>query len=223
MNKFGITLRIVFVVSIMLTVASISQAQAARTWVSGVGDDANPCSRTAPCKTFAGAMSKTAMGGEIDLLDSDTVGSVTITKSITLDGTGYLAGILAGGTSGITINITNPQDTAKSVRLRGLSINGQGTGTNGVNILAANNVTIEQSVIDSFAGAGINVAAGAVFVGSTSIRNNGVGIAVGSGASAGLSDVSIVFNGNAITGGSQVQMFLNVVAFGNKQGDMKPR
>jgi len=36
---------------------------------SGVGDDANPCSRTAPCKTFAGAISKTAAAGEINCLD----------------------------------------------------------------------------------------------------------------------------------------------------------
>src|ERR1700685_738577 len=62
-----------------------AQAQATRTWISGVGDDANPCSRTAPCKTFAGAISKTAAGGEIDCLDPGGFGAVTITKSITLD------------------------------------------------------------------------------------------------------------------------------------------
>ena len=41
-------------------VALPAHAQATRTWVSGVGNDADPCSRTAPCKTFAGAISKTA-------------------------------------------------------------------------------------------------------------------------------------------------------------------
>src|SRR5258705_5331252 len=72
----------------ILTVAasSLAQAQATRTWVSGVGDDANPCSRTAPCKTFAGAISKTAKDGEIDALDPAGFGAVTITKSITIDG-----------------------------------------------------------------------------------------------------------------------------------------
>src|SRR5262245_23923450 len=54
-------------------------AQATRTWVSGVGNDANPCSRTAPCKTFAGAISKTAIGGEIDALDPGGYGTITIT------------------------------------------------------------------------------------------------------------------------------------------------
>src|SRR3984893_8976320 len=90
-------------------------AQASRTWVSGVGDDVNPCSRTAPCKTFAGAISKTAVGGEIDTLDSGGFGTLTISKSITIDGTGGLAGILAASTTGFTINITAPTDAAKSV------------------------------------------------------------------------------------------------------------
>src|SRR6202521_5545017 len=126
---------------------SLASAQATRTWVSGVGDDANPCSRTAPCKTFAGAISKTAVGGEIDALDSGGFGSVTITKSITIDGTGTLASIVAAGTNGISINITEATDTAKSVRLRGLSINGAGSGLNGINIVAANKDSIEVCVI----------------------------------------------------------------------------
>src|SRR5438309_2453304 len=83
-------------------------AQATRTWVSGVGDDANPCSRTAPCKTFAGAISKTAKDGEIDALDPGGFGAVTVTKSITIDGspTGA-AGVLNALTNGVIINITD--------------------------------------------------------------------------------------------------------------------
>src|SRR3979490_1728133 len=82
-----------------------AQAQATRTWVSGVGDDANPCSRTAPCKTFAGAISKTAAGGEIDALDPGGFGAVTITKTITIDGgAGQAGGILAALTTGVIIN-----------------------------------------------------------------------------------------------------------------------
>src|ERR1700747_1674983 len=85
--------------------SSAAQAQASRTWVSGVGDDANPCSRTAPCKTFAGAISKTAAGGEIDALDPGGFGAVTITKSITIDGGGgQVASVLAAGTNGIIVN-----------------------------------------------------------------------------------------------------------------------
>src|SRR3984893_12212862 len=82
-----------------------AQAQAARTWVSGVGDDVNPCSRTAPCKTWAGAISKTADGGEIDALDPGGFGALTITKSITIDGGGgQVASTLVSGTNGIVVN-----------------------------------------------------------------------------------------------------------------------
>src|SRR6266700_4540228 len=88
----------------LLFLAAPAQAQATRTWVSGVGDDANPCSRTAPCKTFAGAISKTADGGEIDCVDSGGFGAVTLTKSITIDGAGVLAGVLAASVNRIIIN-----------------------------------------------------------------------------------------------------------------------
>lgn len=220
MNQLRLPFRAVLFVSITLTLASLARAQATRTWVSGVGDDVNPCSRTAPCKTFAGAISKTATGGEIDALDSGGFGGVTITKSITIDGTGTLASIVAAGTNGISINITEATDTSKSVRLRGLSINGAGSGLSGVNVVAVNKVSIEDCVRDGFIADGINVPAGTVFVRNTTIRNNGAaGIKVGSGASAGLTDVSLVFNGTATAGGSSIQKFNNVVVFGNRIGD----
>src|SRR5512147_200857 len=101
MNNLTKWMTVVFAICISVAVA---QAQATRTWVSGVGDDANPCSRTAPCKTFAGAISKTAAGGEISALDPAGFGTVTITKAITLNGNGTLAGILAAGQSGIIVN-----------------------------------------------------------------------------------------------------------------------
>src|SRR5262245_5393718 len=104
MNKFRFTLKMMAVATFLFAFASMAQAQATRTWVSGVGDDANPCSRTAPCKTWAGAISKTADCGEIDALDPGGYGAVTITKSITLDGTGTLASILNSGTTGVIVN-----------------------------------------------------------------------------------------------------------------------
>src|SRR5438034_2024623 len=87
--------------------ASLAHAQATRTWVSGVGDDANPCSRTAPCKTFAGAISKTAVSGEIDVLDPGGFGAVTITKAITISSEGFEAGVLVSGTNAIIVNVPN--------------------------------------------------------------------------------------------------------------------
>src|SRR5437660_7818323 len=87
-----------------LSIATVASAQATRTWISGVGDDVNPCSRTPPCQTFAGAIAKPAPGGEISVLDPGGFGAVTITKSITLDGGGgQVASVLVAGTNGIVV------------------------------------------------------------------------------------------------------------------------
>ena len=103
-----ILLRVFGVSTILITMASLAQAQATRTWVSGVGDDVNPCSRTAPCKTFAGAISKTAVNGEINCLDPGGFGAVTITKSITIDCKGGYGSILASGTTGVIKTFAAP-------------------------------------------------------------------------------------------------------------------
>jgi hypothetical protein len=129
-----------------LAAAPSAHAQATRTWVSGVGDDVNPCSRTAPCKTFAGAISKTAAGGEINAIDPGAFGAVTITKAITLDVKGQTGGVLNSGTNGIIVNAGE----SDSVVLRGLDIYGGGGscgGLNGVRILKAGSVRIEDSTI----------------------------------------------------------------------------
>src|SRR5213082_2516096 len=118
------------VLGIFLLASVMMNAQASRTWVSGVGDDANPCSRTAPCKTFAGAISKTAAGGEIDALDPAGYGAVTITKGITIDGGGgQVASVLVSGTNGIVVQANAQTDV---VILRNLRINGIGSGLNGI-------------------------------------------------------------------------------------------
>lgn len=140
------------VVAILQTAPA--QAQATRTWVSGVGDDANPCSRTAPCKTFAGAISKTAGGGEINVLDPGGFGGVTINKSLTISSSGFEAGVLVSGTPGITV-VAGATDT---VVLEGLDIEGLGTGTNGVNFASGALLVINNSKIHKFATSGVNVA-----------------------------------------------------------------
>jgi len=130
-----------------------ANAQATRTWVSGVGDDANPCSRTAPCKTFAGAISKTAASGEINCIDPGGFGAVTITKSIAIDCLNTEAGVLAtAGGSGIIINAA----ASDVITLRGLDIDGAGTGANGIRVLAAGSVTVDKVVIRGFRAAGAN-------------------------------------------------------------------
>src|ERR1043165_8625685 len=137
---------------------STALAQATRTWVSGVGDDANPCSRTAPCKTFAGAISKTAPAGEINVLDPGGFGGVTITKSITISSEGFEAGVLVSGTNAIIINAL----TTSNVVLRGLDIEGLGPGLVGIKVLGGlGSLHVEKCTINNFKGAngsGIEIA-----------------------------------------------------------------
>ncbi len=153
--------------------------QASRTWVSGVGDDANPCSRTAPCKTFAGAISKTAAGGEIDALDPAGYGAVTITKAITIDGGGgQVASVLVSGTNGIVVQ-AGPSDV---VILRNLRINGIGTGINGIRFLSGKDLNVENVYVFGFTTNGLDVALNqatkaTVHVYNSVFKNNGgVGI-----------------------------------------------
>jgi hypothetical protein len=188
MIKFYPTIKALLVTSFILALATVAQAQT-RTWVSGVGDDVNPCSRTAPCKTYAGAISKTAKDGEISTLDPGGYGAVTITKSIYINGThgqGY-GSILNSLVTGVTINITDVNDVRKAVRLRALDINGASTGINGVSILSASNVWVEDSVIDgntgngTTTGMGIRLASAAscnLYVSDTVIHKNHTGIRV---------------------------------------------
>jgi len=169
-----------FAVLAVLLTAPV-HAQATRTWVSGVGDDANPCSRTAPCKTFAGAISKTAAGGEISVLDPGGFGVVTITKAITINGDGTLAGILSAGTNGIIVNA----GVNDRVVIRSVSINGIGTGLNGIRYLAGKSLTLDNVTISGVTSRGVDVsltAAGNLFVTNSRITNCGTGIRVGTTA-----------------------------------------
>jgi len=194
---------LVAAVALTLT-ASIAQAQAPRTWLSGVGDDNNPCSRTAPCKTLAGALSKTADGGEIDVLDPSPIGAASINKSITVDGGAAFAGILAAGVNGIIVNdsaTANPNTIV--VTLRNLAINGAGSGLNGVRVISGKSVTIENCQIFKFRGtsAGIpgraisderTAAGGKLTVINTTMNDNlgnGVVILPGNGSPSGVSAI----------------------------------
>ena len=169
----------VALVLIALALPSSAFGQATRTWVSGVGDDANPCSRTAPCKTFAGAISKTAAGGEINVIDPGGFGGVTITKSLTIRGRGPTAGALVSGTNAIVINAASTD----KVTIDGLDINGIGTGAQtsltGIKVLGASRVRIVRNEIYRFK-AGVAVvptsANTRVVMKDNHIHENGVGV-----------------------------------------------
>jgi hypothetical protein len=217
--------RILFLVTSILVSATAVHTQATRTWVSGVGDDANPCSRTAPCKTFAGAISKTATNGEINCIDPGGFGAVTITKSITIDCTGMLAGILASQTNGINIKLADT-DARQAVRLRGLAINGSGNGLNGIRLMSEKtNLTIENVVIDGFTLNGLSVeSGGSVVVSGSSIRGNNTGISVVAKGTVRLIRNLVTANttGVAATSGLVLSYSDNLIDGNGKNGNFSP-
>jgi len=173
--------RLMLVAALTLGITTVASAQATRTWVSGVGDDVNPCSRTAPCKTFAGAISKTAAGGEIDVLDPGGFGTLTITKAITVDGNGTMASVLGSGTNGMTINVGSNNDV---VTIRNISFNGSTSGSstgglNAINLVSSSGFAPKALHIENCQIFGFNrgislantVSITRVFVDNTIIRN----------------------------------------------------
>ena len=153
MNKFRFTFQVLTLVGLFFAFSVIAGAQT-RTWVSGVGDDLNPCSRTAPCRTFSRAHSVTSANGEINCLDPGSYGAVTITKSITIDCEDTQGAISASGVTGITINAASI-----NVNLRGISINGMATGTNCIRVLGSGTVRVSvvEVVCSGFATHGISI------------------------------------------------------------------
>jgi hypothetical protein len=180
-----------------------AHAQATRTWVSGTGDDANPCSRTAPCKTFAGAISKTANGGEINCIDPGGFGGVTITKSLTIKCHYTEGGVLVAGTNAIVVNAT----ATDKVTLRGLDINGIGTGAptslTGVKVLSAAVVELIDVEIYRFKVGVAVVPTGAgsethVIIKNSHIHNNDIGVIVAPGSNT-ISSVAAGLDNNVIS------------------------
>jgi hypothetical protein len=190
----------------MYLAAAHLSAQATQTWISGVGDDANPCNRTAPCKTFAGAISKTAPGGEISVLDPGGFGALTITKAITIDATGVEGGVLVSGTNGFVVEA----GATDSVFLRGLDFVGIGTGLNGIEFLSGLMLTIEHCRITGFSQSGISIqsstANAQVFISNTLISdelNNGIVITPPSVTN------SVVLDHVRVTNNTQAGLSLN--------------
>jgi hypothetical protein len=201
MREAKLYVTLLMMLTLPLLAAAPAQAQATRTWISGIGDDANPCSRTSPCRTFAGAITKTTARGEINCLDPGAFGAVTITKSITIACDLGTAGVLAAGSNGIIINGA----ATDVVVLRGLDINGHGSGLNGISIRAAGTVYIENLMIYDFTVSGISDARAGpakLFIQNTIVRNNsGPGIVVAPAA-----------------GGTIVAVVTNVKSLGNAMG-----
>jgi hypothetical protein len=200
-NSFAVPFALAGAILALSLAASPASAQASRTWVSGVGDDTNPCSRTAPCKTFAGAISKTAVNGEINCIDPGGFGAVTITKSITIDCHEIFSSILVAGTNAINIAFDSfaATDVRRTVNIRNINFQGFDSGIIGIRIFGVGTgsfVNIEDCLINGFFGSTATGIAdqrtnGKLTVLNTTVRNMGVnGISV-SPASAGLLEASL--------------------------------
>jgi Right handed beta helix region len=200
---------------------------ATRTWISGTGDDANPCSRTQPCRTFNGAMPKTATGGEIDALDPGGGGTLNITRAMTIDGgTGVGAAVLASNVDGIAV-----QPGSGAVILRNLKINGAGTGQSGILFKSGTSLLVENCEIYGFSTIGIFVLPSAgtsrIVIANTTIFNNGVGgIQVkptGGAITLSLRGVLVASNGFGIgadtTGGGTVSVMIDHTTVSNHTGN----
>jgi hypothetical protein len=221
MRTLSATVKALTFALFIVSLSAVAQAQATRTWVSGTGNDANPCSRTAPCKTFAGAISKTADKGEISVMDAGGYGAVTAGKNITIDGGGTMASILNGGvfpTNGVVVSDGGTNTIV--VTLRNLSINGVGNGLNGIKFVSGKTLNVENCQIfgngaNSPDGAGIRVAltvsGSNVNVKNTSIFKNRVGITATTSAAGG--NVTLNVNNCNIENNAADGIFLDARAF----------
>jgi hypothetical protein len=231
------TSKVLVVASLILAFVSVSHGQA-RTWVSGVGSDSNPCSITAPCQTLSQAVSVTPINGEVNCLDPGSYGSVTITKSITIDCHEVFSGH-SSSTNTIVINfdLFAASDTRNSVRLRNLTISGRGSGTRGIQIFSSapvpeSIVHIEDCLIDGTFGSpgrGIEdkrLGGGRLLITNTTIRNV-AGAAISHSPLSGSARIDItvdnvrIYNslfGIAITSGARLVVTNSVISGSTSAG-----
>ncbi|HYR75262.1 MAG TPA: right-handed parallel beta-helix repeat-containing protein [Pyrinomonadaceae bacterium] len=186
MKTTHFSIRFAFTFAFLLICCFTAQAQS-RVFVSGVGSDTNPCTRTAPCRTFQQAHNVVSSGGEVVALDPAGFGQLTITKSISIIGDGVYSGISASSGNGVTI-----ATTSITVTLRSLIIDGLGSGTNGISATDFSVLHIENCIVNGFTDIGIRVDPSAVgtrkvFIKDSISRNNGSrGISLSNGSGTAL-------------------------------------
>jgi hypothetical protein len=168
-----ITLAVALALATALPITS-AQAQITRSFVSAAsGSDSNPCSRTAPCRSFQHAHDVTNAGGEINTLDPGGYGSVTITKSISIvSGLGEAGVLVPSGADGITVN-AGPND---KISLRGLVIEGAGVGTHGILFLSGRSLSVLSCFIRNVTNQPIKFEAqvsSSLFISDTTLSDSG--------------------------------------------------
>jgi hypothetical protein len=208
MVRIRTSVRLFALLTFTLALSAAAQAQT-RTWVDGVGDDLNPCSRTAPCRTFSKAHSVTAANGEINAVSPGSYGTVTVTKSITIDGGDVIAAITSTSANGVSVNDSGTNTIV--VTLRNLTINGMASGgTNGINFISGKTLNVDHCKI----------------AGNTAASPNGGGIRVSATASGGTVNVidSMLFNNRVgvtattTTGNVTVNVLRSVITHNTSDG-----
>ena len=161
-----------------LALATPASAQNARSWVSSTGSDGNSCLRAAPCATFGGALTKTAIGGLVGCADPGDYGTPTITQTVTIDCPQGFANV-----SGVVINIAtgNSNDPRRAATLRGLTVQ-RGASIIGIDITSAATVNIDRVQVSGGFTFGLsdhrNDSVGQLFIRNSTIENETVGIGV---------------------------------------------
>jgi hypothetical protein len=200
----------VAVAACMFIGASAASAQVTRTWVSGVGNDADPCSRTAPCRTFAGALANTAAGGEISVLDPGGYGTVNITKAITISGVGENASILSVATHGVIVNTP----AGAFVTLKNIMINGAGSGLVGIRLLSASNLVVDNVHVMGF-DTGLEANQGLTVVNHSNFTNNSLTGVQAKGGHVSIEHGVIVGNGTGVVATSGIIRLNDVGIYNN--------
>ena len=171
-RRAALRLAVVFAATVFCAAAAQAIPQ---TFVSVSGNNANTCDRTAPCRTFAGALTKTDVNGEIIVLDAGEYGTVSITKSVRIIAEGVYAGIGPAVVPGVSVN-----GAGVVVVLKGLTITGKGNNYGVLLSSAGPTVSVENCTITSFS-RGIYASQGKLHVKDTVVRNNSIGISVNPG------------------------------------------
>ena len=145
-------------VALALALTFTAQAQNARSFVATTGNDANNCSASAYCRTFAMALSVTNSGGEIVVVNSGGYGPFTISQPVTINAIGIDASVTqaTSGQSAITVNVPTG-----NVTITGLNLFGGGTGSLGVNVEAVGVLRLSNMQVDGFGG-GISIGSGSL-------------------------------------------------------------
>jgi hypothetical protein len=172
-----------------------------RVYVGLAGNDSNPCTLGAPCRTIAPALAAVDDGGQVWLLDSANynLATVQITKSVTIEALpGAIGSFLALGGPAFNVATSSVKLVLRNLVIR--SFPGAGS-TDGVHATAATSVIIDKCTLSDLPGKAVFIGGAlSLQVRDSEIRNagsSGIELSAG-GASATLTRVTLAGNYTAL-------------------------